>query len=339
MHRVKSAFFLTILLAVIFPAQTAFAQPAEEAEKTRKDIYSAWTAYLNSLKSFSGRKEQHLTCSDGSKEDSAREFFVSPPYILSVFSDGGADPELVGISNPKYYARVRYDGKRALLNDIVKLEDSDRLGGDWFDNEELNENLTLRCSKSRTNNRIIGLLGDPLRIFPFWLPGLLKDERFTFAITESVQDGGRRTAVVSFAGDPPIRVSPIHEMLEVKLTLMPEHYWLPVRAECLVIECGEEIHVTLENEYDFHFSVPVLTRQIRKIEGAYTGEEVITVTGIKENITIDPKDFTLTRWGLPEPEFGVSPEDLVRVILISLGSVFVAAALVRFYRKRRPSVQ
>ena len=339
MHRVKSAFFLTILLAVIFPAQTAFAQPAEEVEKTRKDIYSAWTAYLNSLKSFSGRKERHLTGSDGSKEDSAREFFVSPPYILSVFSDGGADPELVGISNPKYYARVRYDGKETLLDEAVKLEESDRLKRYWFDSEELNEDLTVRCSKSRTNNRIIGLLGDPLRIFPFWLPGLLKDGRFTFAITESAPEDGRRTAAVSFTGDPPIRVSPIHEMLEVKLTLMPEHYWLPVRAECLVIECGEEIHVTLENEYDFHFSVPVLTRQIRKIEGAYTGEEVITVTGIKENITIDPKDFTLTRWGLPEPEFGVSPEDLVRVILIILGSVFVAAALVRFYRKRRPSVQ
>ena len=181
-------------------------------------------------------------------------------------------------------------------------------------------------------------MGDPLRLFPFRLPGLLKDERFTFAITESGQAGGRRTAAVSFTGDPPIRVSPIHEMLEVKLTLMPEHYWLPVKAECLVIECGEEIHVSLENEYDFQFSVPVLTRQTRKIEGAYSGEEVVTVTGIKENITVDPKDFTLTRWGLPEPEFGLPPETLVRILLIALGGALILAALLRHCRNRRQTL-
>ena len=127
-------------------------------------------------------------------------------------------------------------------------------------------------------------------------------------------------------------------MLEVKLTLMPEHYWLPVKAECLVIECGEKMHVSLENEYDFQFSVPVLTRQTRKIEGAYTGEEVVTVTGIKENITVDPKDFTLTRWGLPEPEFGLPPETLVRILLIALGGALILAALLRRCRNRRQTL-
>ena len=332
--------FLVFLVAFGLLAQTAFAQSSEEIEKTRKEIDSAWTEYLNSLKSFSGKRKRHISDSDGDTRDSAAEFVLSPPYILSTTVHDVSDGNSVKTSslyNPRYYALVEENGVNVNLKWVVKIEYSDRLQKEsWFDHKD---DITQYTSDLMTNNGVLGNMGKPLRLLPFWIPGLIKDDRIVIDKIEYSQEDGRRIAVVTSKSNTPVKVGPVHDILEFNLTLMPEHYWLPLRAECRALEFGEPFQDACENEYDFdQFSIPVLTRQTRRVDGDETCDEVTVYTDIKENITVDPKDFTLARWGLPEPEFGGSSEKLIRILLIALGSALILTALFRRCRNRRQTL-
>ena len=343
MHRVKSAFFLAILLAVIFPAQTVLAQSAEELKETQKEIYAAWTAYLNSLKSFSGIWENHLTTPGDWKIDSVTEFVIAPPYLSSIssYTDTDLHSEQISLLNPKYYAVINYDdqspvrfrGRGIRLGSAGKMEDSYRLREDWFDGDD----FVQRVSKSKMNHRILHILGTPLRILPFWLPKMMKDDRFGIKSIEYQQKENEQTAEILLAETEPVEASSLYEILELRLTLMPDRYWLPVKAECLLMDraSGKEEKISLENEYDFAFSVPVLTRQVRNVDGEEPCSDITTITGIKENPPIQRKDFTLSHYGLAEPKFPRSSADFARPLLITLGGILIAFSLIQIYRKRR----
>ena len=96
---------------------------------------------------------------------------------------------------------------------------------------------------------------------------------------------------------------------------------------------------TLENEYSEDAS-PAL---VKHTETSYNGER----PGTKRTVSIETgklprlplKRFTLSRYGLPEPDYGYPSAKGVRIVLITFGGVLILIALFSIFRKRRSEVK
>ncbi|MBQ6158490.1 MAG: hypothetical protein IJJ20_05700 [Thermoguttaceae bacterium] len=96
---------------------------------------------------------------------------------------------------------------------------------------------------------------------------------------------------------------------------------------------------TLENEY----SEGVNPALVKHTETSYNGE----TPGTKRTVSIETgklprlplKRFTLSRYGLPEPDYGYPSAKGVRIVLITFGGVLILIALFSIFRKRRSEVK
>ncbi len=311
-------------------AAPLFAQTEDDFKTVQREIYRSWVAYLNSLDSVSGKYEAHDTYSDGSAESTACRFVYSYPFIKIEQIGAENAVETISVYNAKYHFRLQTASPETTIENISDMRPFKEMKDVWFDTENVLQNVT----SSRLNRAKLNLLGASLRLFPFWLPPLMKDDRFAITSVEYRSEEGEKTAVVTFANGNPIEENSNLWLVKGTLTLLPDHYWLPVKAEAQILE-GEEGTIAVENRYDFSHSVPILAEQTRSVtKPSESGTGRITVSDVRENVAVDPEEFTLSHYGFPEPRFALAPAIPVRAVLIGLGLALVMLAVFKIRKKR-----
>ncbi len=322
--------FFLLVSACLMTAALLFAQTEDDFKTVQREIYRSWVAYLNSLDSVSGKYEAHDTYSDGSAESTACRFVYSYPFIKVEQIGAENAVETISVYNAKYHFRLQTASPETTIENISDMRPFKGTNDVWFDNNNILQNVT----SSRLNSAKLNLLGASLRLFPFWLPPLMKDDRFAITNIEYRSEEGEKTAVVTFANGNPIEENSNLWLVKGTLTLLPDHYWLPVKAEAQILE-GEEGTIAVENRYDFSHSVPILAEQTRSVtKPSESGTGRITFSDVRENVAVDPEEFTLSHYGFPEPRFALAPAIPVRAVLIGLGLALVMLAVFKIRKKR-----
>ena len=322
--------FFLFVSACLMTAAPLFAQTEGDFKNVQREIYRSWIAYLNSLDSVSGKYETHDTYPDGPDESTACRFVYSYPFIKVEQIGAENAVETISVYNAKYHFRLQTASPETAIENISDMRPFKGTKDVWFDNNNILQNVT----SSRLNSAKLYLLGASLRLFPFWLPPLMKDDRFAITNIEYRSEEGEKTAVVTFANGNPIEENSNLWLVKGTLTLLPDHYWLPVKAEAQILE-GEEGTITVENRYDFSHSVPILAEQTRSwTKPSESGTGRITVSDVRENVAVDPEEFTLSHYGFSEPDFNGARLNPVRIALICLNICLITLAILKFRRYR-----
>jgi hypothetical protein len=122
--------------------------------------------------------------------------------------------------------------------------------------------------------------------------------------------------------------------------LIPDLFFLIKSADVNYVEPGKQqrIHAKIFNEYEFTKSnFPYLKKHKRVINGIeynnFTIETICTKFIPVENLP--DSRFTLSHYGLPEPDFGERRTNRIRYIIIGIGILMMAIGAWRMIQKRR----
>ncbi len=328
---------ITIAVVVFFFFfHASYSQDSGRFRDKQEEIFRAWRSYMTSLDHISGQVDVSMSATDGLDFRSKRRFTLSYPYLSIEHLGENDDVVSRRLFNSRYMFSLKYESSDPIVGEIDLIKRSKR----WFDNANLLEEV----NGESTKNAVLLLVGAPLRLFPFWLPSLMKSEEFAITGIEYRDENGEPVADVSFDNRQTVRENPKMNLLGGKLTLLPDKYWLPIKAECLIEEFDindrEEYHVSLENHYDFAFDPPVLVRQQRTTVGAKErGEGETVVSNLSRIGSVDKKAFTLSHYGFPEPRFEEKRISPARVVLVLLGVLLILRALFLIPGKKETAPQ
>jgi len=122
-------------------------------------------------------------------------------------------------------------------------------------------------------------------------------------------------------------------------------YYLISKATFHTQYLADEYHSEVECEYDcntYRVPLPKKYKLITRYD-YFIGDEECRKQGVvetyidfdlRETNPKDPKRFTLSAFGLPEPDFGPRRMSLFRIVMMSLGGIMVLLALWLMYLKR-----
>jgi hypothetical protein len=123
--------------------------------------------------------------------------------------------------------------------------------------------------------------------------------------------------------------------------LMPNSYWLIKKAKSFGIEPGKKERpvLTIINEYDKNSdNIPIIKKHTFTLNSAEYNNVVTEMefSFVPSASKIPFSRFTLSHYGLPEPDFDNSRRtNYVRYILMGLGGIMIIVALWRMIQKRR----
>ena len=332
---ITKQFSIVFLFVFSFAAQVC-SQNSHEYKNERNEILQAWEDYVVSLDRISGQVEITMYATDGLDFSSTRRFRLVYPYLSIEHLGEKGDVTFRRNFNSDYMFSLKYETPEPVIGEINLIQRSKN----WFDSDHLLEEI----NEESTKNAILLLVGGPLRLFPFWLPSLLKSDQFIITGVEYQNFDGQTIAEISFKNHQPICENPKMNLLEGKLSLLPDKFYLPVKAEAVIEDADdngvEEYHLTIENDYDFSFDPPVLREQKRVTAGTkQSGEGRIFISDLEKIPSVDKTEFTLSHYGFPEPSFAEEAINPARVILIILGVLIILRAVFPIHSKRRESAR
>ncbi len=322
------------LLAVIFwgIAFSGYAETAGDLSQTKDEIYGAWINYLNAFGPLSGKIEYQSSTSEGDHQESVRKFLFSYPYeMIDTLEGEEGYVTRSKIQNGKYVFEINNDSNSSNLLSTEKIDHlEDPQKRTWFNNER----FINKVSDNPFCNDFLNVMGNPLHFFPLWLPPMIKNERLIIESLENRTEDGRSVAVLKFTTDDLVTEDRLIQPLRGELTLLPDHYWLPLKGECFLMWDEEECKVTIENHFDFDSDVPLLTEQNRKTWGDITVDSLLKISDIKRDVSINPKDFTFSHFGFPDPDRN---SRRYRTVMMVVDCAVILFVIFIIYRKKRRS--
>ena len=329
-----AAAVLILLFAAVFPASAEDGPPAPE--ELRAKVETAFSNWMENLPPAEWRIRTSKEMRYGTRMmyTAAEEetlFFAGQtkmlkepdPSSVSLRPDG---PQTVRAVNPRYWFTVMKE-KPDKKWDLVRVQQNESETGPlsvWQDELDAGKRSPFFAFREL--------------FYPFCLTGcytVLDILRYPGLVPESVREepaGG-----ISFS----FHLDPIDESTAA---------FIPIQSGTIALTAGYLIKdarltmqegnlFTLENEYS-ESANPAL---VRHTETSFHGEtpdqkRIISIeTGKLPRLAL--KRFTLSAYGLPEPDYGYPSAGGARAVLITLGSVLILIALFSIFRKRRSKVQ
>ncbi|GHT21901.1 hypothetical protein FACS189419_03580 [Planctomycetales bacterium] len=317
---------IVFLTVCCFSFGDEYVQQVEEMQKN-------WKAYLH--------KVGHFACtvvtteSEGKKQVHQNEILIDCDYPF--FITRSRNKKSVTGYNDKYYFSVEENESGSwFIRDALPIPPPPSIN-DW---DFLPASTNLSATARMGYVQIAHILTNGLRLFPVWLPSLCKEPDFHINSLETGFEDGCSTIALKFSFHTNSSLKSFCPV-EGEVVLFKDNYYLIKRGKYSYYydnRSGKLGTVILANEYDFStFDIPVLIRQTMDFQ---EGEDLFNKTHLfsdyEQTQGKDVKRFTLSAYGIPEPDFDGSQRIRpIRYILIGSGFLLIALALWLMYRKHQ----
>lgn len=313
---------------------------AQDEKPNLGDAKQAWPKYIDAVLNGKYRIEGqyiHTNLNDGSLFfDNKFEMTLCGENALSIGHVFGTDRRALKVSNSKY--RFRAESEDAKTWKRKSLDVPFQLERQAVVSLPPDDPVVSRAGafQSDAHRSAIKALCRGLIIWENWFPAMVDSSDFKIQQASYVHDNGKKLAKFEFLYQPKDWHNNIPR--DGWVTLDPNAYWLIASAE-LKGEWGEgesqeSAILRIENKYEKNFDgtqIPILIQQDIFVKGSGKTSDVNDLWTHKYVVSIAdcrPDEFTLTAFGLPEPE--LPKQGIGARWMIIVGNLLLAAAAVIF---------
>ena len=274
-------------------------------------------------------------------ERKSSETISDYPLVVSLFINKDGRKVVSGINNI-YTFRLQAESETlwAVLNIDQKRATCGRFSWSYHDWSQPEP-----ASRQTPDFFIIDTFGTSLSVAGPPLPSLIKSPEFTIVDIKEGVNEDIKTTIVSFVYSP-ANPSPAVQVRKGTITLLPDSYWLVQSMELFLASPDENstlstpVRLEIECKYDSNNSIPLLKKHTLM---SYTNERLVWSSERQYDIKLNEhafypsSRFTLTHYGLPEPDFVGKHNrfQVVRYLLMGTGLILVGYAVYRMTQKRR----
>ncbi len=304
----------------------------ETIESFKSKAPAAWVQYLEALKNIESTWYYESIDSEGTETSDRNTVYHNPPYHLSISQSDGVERGVFG-NNKRYSFRLSSkDGKTWNVDSAEQFFPASDgplsfpKPGEKADGRVLQELTSWDTSH----------LAAALKLnFLFWFPSYFGEEDFQILEVENLYEDDLHLVRVKYRYEPK-EFNPNNRLRSGEVFLLPDYQWVIKRAAFKSVEPDQSQinHCQTEIEYDLapgKLALPsVVTVKINgddfMIKWHYSW---------KEGCKFDKKMFTLSHFGLPEPDFGEGRVNRLRILTSLVGCVVILLSLYKIYQKRR----
>jgi hypothetical protein len=308
----------------------------------KQDVIKKWTTYCKNLCNYSGKINQKNEWSDRiGLESQSYEYEIIGKFPCVLKEETNKDKTTIYCTNSNYSFRLKSvsNSDEWIVDEVVQ---STHQASDFF--EDIN-NINISSKRYNVNNIVTRSLAAGLDINGTLLPAIFNDFYFEILNIESLHENDVNITRVMFQYNSP---SPDKATFPRSGTidLLTDYYMLVLRANIISSQVGfdDQWNFIIENKYDLlpkqEDNIPlIISSQRRCLDippiSSFRYSLNFTYNISKTNSDISFNRFTLSHYGIPEPDFGERRTNRVRYILIGLGAIMIAIALWRMIQKRR----
>ena len=348
---------LSLLITIAFCA--AFHHPlyadSPQAEEIKKAALESWTRYAKFISRCEAKRTEHSIDYDENGTPTEEETYFSETickYPFYVNIGGGVGGESVsGYGVNKCYTfwiDRKKEGEPWENDEKPYPTKNPKTVYDWryLDSWYKKEDIQL----DRRDLNILKRIAPQMDAAMMPLPVLFADSNFEITESEEITEGETRKIILSFEYDPGF-LSIFASAHKGTITLLPDHDWMVDSMELFLVKVPEEpdddapveyeFRVLYRFEYDYQYQMPVVAKSLKELYDIATGRMTRKLT---DEYDIKPigrfkytaRRFTLSYYGLPEPDF--APPLWLKYLFIAAGAVIIFASLRRKLKERKDPV-
>jgi hypothetical protein len=318
----------------------------------KAQLIHKWNDFLQEM----GTMEGTLSCTywrNGIKDEKdsySMDFFYKFPFIAKegVSNDGMVS---AGVRASNYVFLLKSENKQNLNWVVNKLDKAARTGfGTQLSYPDISVN-TPRSDSGNIDGICAGICNSLCVLMiaqNLFLPSLINQEEFSIISNEIVNvEGSKQSQRLRFkfytdnsSKYPNLVFDNVPFSIEGDLMLETEYRLLGkgtvvfaygTEKETVVIDC-------VYDENTLSVPVPVTYTAVHNLSNGSTFKEVHSFEKVRK-CTADTSRFTLSHYGLPEPDFGESRHNRIRYAIMSLGALLIMIGLWRMYKKYRERIE
>lgn len=336
---------------VICALNSSAAIGADLKKEFRDSAPRQWSQYLESLKSveFTVKKTERYVW-EGKEGVNVSELTkkVNLPYQIGSFIGDreGNKHEEIFANNPQYHFALvpsRESGKKWEIERLEQAEPRVFMEPKFPTIEKFTAHRPI--TDLPYENQVLLGMADALKIhFQFWFPSLAAEEEFEIVDVKEENINGTRIARVVYRYQPEGVAGTVGQAIPQsgKVSLLPDASWVVKDAEFDILDAGERvetIRVKTEIEYETpleRFPRPTKVRTVYSDpKGAIPESESVYEYAWNHNPDIgDKKEYYLSYYGFPEPEFANS-FNWLRPALVLVGLILLFAACLFLQKNKR----
>ncbi len=334
--------FLRLFYAVCFSlgllAGNHFVCSEEERIETfREEAPIAWQKYLDFFTNVEVSRYLETIEDNVTESRSSNDIYHLGSNHLSIKHTDGVNTVVSG-NNKKYrFTLTSKDGESWCIYDVQKifLDHSDSVRFPELGNQINKESVQDIASWNTSHLAMALKVG-----FFIWLPQYINNNDFEIHEVENLYQDDLHLLRIKYKFEPkefdarvPLRSGEIF--------LLPDYGWVVKKARYEAIQPDGEtrVHCDWNIDYDFSLSDVALPLVVTDSVNDPTQEpHSFTQKWFYEwkgPCTLDEKAFTLSHFGLSEPDFDESHPNRIRFILVVLGIFMILSATYRIYQKRK----
>ena len=319
----RSRLFLT-LAAVLFYIGSLSADEAL-IETIKKEAPAAWGQYLESLKELDVSINSVEQEGDAEPVQSESQQYNRYPCCLSKTEKDGVY-SVSGLNSQYAFLLTSATGKTWTLGKVTDCRNS-RIPLTF-------PPLHVPRPEQNRLNWVISQEAAALKIHSqMWLPSYFNEPDFCITEAEEVHEGDLRLVRMKFQYEP-AEYDPAIPLRGGEVYLMPDHSWVIKRGNFEWLEIDGEKYTPFRVENDYGETLDCFPRPVsHKLEIEESNWKCTTFYTWEKPGKISPKEFRLSHYGFPEPDFacGFWP----RLLLIAIGTALILLAACRSFRKRK----
>ena len=324
-----------------------------QAEEIKKAALESWTRYAKFISRCEAKRTEHSIDYDENGSRTEEETYFSETickYPLYVNIGGGVGEESVsgyGV-NKSYTFWIDRKKEGEPWEDTAFPVENHKKIYDWryLDSWYKADDIQV----DRRDMNILKRITPQMDAAMMPLPVLFADSNFEITESEEITENETRKIVLSFEYDPGF-FSGFSSAHKGTITLLPDHEWMVDSMELFLVKVPEEpdnnapveyeFRVLYRFEYDYQYQMPVVAKSLKERYDTATGRMTRKQTADYDIRPIGrfkyaARRFTLSYYGLPEPDF--APRPWLKCLFIAVGAAFILAALWRKLKGRKDSV-
>jgi hypothetical protein len=325
-----------IFLIFIFGINSLYSEEPNFDSKLYKEFQSTapvcWSNYIKSLSKVEGTLITRTLENDILITEQKNNYHLLFPYNIKEYNED--KKQLVRCAGIKYLFSLEkeIDTQDWQIKQLLFYENNEPTVSTWeksLSNEILPENLL-----ERNFRFILFELGQGIQLYGnTYLPFLTTLPEFS--IKSIYRDSVNDCIRMDYEFEP---INPEkYETISVRSGSLTfdNNSWLIKEGVFDVLLSGTRLRCTIQCDYEKN-EIPILKKKILSTFHKNVNYSSIFEYDIKINNNIDSRIFTLSHYGIPEPDFDNSRRtNRVRYIFMGLGAIMIGIALWRIIQKRR----
>ena len=329
---------MTVLLysvhsVFVVPSASARDDVPADPDRIRNEAPKAWLSYLHALADY--QVDTQVTSRDGTGKVTDRQTnrFVGAYPRCVVEINTGTKHEVVQGYNKEYRFEIsKSSGGQWVVEELSPVRNTvpiEELSFPDYGQGGPGHTAGQETAIAMTKGLLVTIVDS--------LPMLFTKKEFRIAEAQEVTDVNLRLVRIAYSFEPD-RFTPNQLARSGEVFLMPDHYWLIKRAKVYAAEPPDSrVTIEISNEYDMlSTELPLLTKQKMSLNGGgYNNDSIeATCSGVAKVTDVDPKRFTLSAYGLPEPVFS-EPERSRMWLFYATLTLLVVCIVLSVYRQYR----